>query len=45
MKEIRQLNSQPFTKRHSNFPIILESVTCQVLLQWSTALELFWFEQ
>jgi hypothetical protein len=32
--EIRPLNSQPFTKRHFHFPVILELVTCQVLLQW-----------
>jgi hypothetical protein len=35
MTEIRPLNSQPFTNSHFHFPIILESVTCQVLLQWS----------
>ena len=35
MTEIRPLNSQPFTKGLYHFPIILESVTCQVLLQWS----------
>jgi hypothetical protein len=34
MREITQLNSQPFTKCHYHFPIILESVTCHVLLQW-----------
>jgi len=33
MTEIRPLKSQPTTKDHFHFPIILESVTCQVLLQ------------
>jgi len=35
MTEIRPLYSQPFTNSHFHFPIILESVTCQILLQWS----------
>jgi hypothetical protein len=35
MTEIRPLSSEPFTNSHFHFPIILESVTCQVLLQWS----------
>ena len=35
MAEIKPLNSQPFTKNHFHFPIILECVTCQVLLQHS----------
>jgi len=35
MTEIRLMYSQPFTNSHFHFPIIPESVTCQVLLQWS----------
>ena len=35
MTEIRPLYLQPFTNSHFHFPIILESATCQVLLQWS----------
>ena len=35
MTQITPLNSQQFTKSHFHFPIILESVSCQVLLQWS----------
>jgi len=34
MTETRPLYSQPFTNSHFYFPITLESVTCQVLLQW-----------
>jgi hypothetical protein len=33
--EITPLKSEPFTRNHFHFPIILESVTCQVLLQRS----------
>ena len=35
MTEIRPLYSQPFKNHPFHLPIILESVTCQVLLQWS----------
>jgi len=34
MTEIRPFYSQLFTSSHLFFPIILEYVTCQVLLQW-----------
>jgi len=46
MTEIRPLYLQPFTNSHFHFPIILESATCQVLLQWSELHYSFlWFEQ
>ena len=32
---IRPMNSQPFTHSHFLFPLFSESVTCQMLLQWS----------
>ena len=35
MTEIKPVYSQLFTNSHFHFPIIPESVTCQVLLQWS----------
>ena len=43
--EIRPLYSQPFTKSHFHFLIILQSVTCCVASSVRTALQVCLFEQ